>query len=846
MKFTFYLFPCVFLALLLVFGTRSSAAQQLDPRFERTRLTLPAMTDNAAEQADGRLIVSVIPPAVIYNGRPRPSILRLNQSGLPDTTFGAHWLTSGGATQNMRVLPNGKILLVGGAASIVESLGGLDLARRTGVIVLEQSGDLDRNYYYREGGEASSGAVQPDGKILIGGSFTSYNGQPAHGLVRLLGNGQLDPSFLINPAQAGFNGEVNTIEVLPNGKIMVSGRFTTYASMPMVHLARLLPDGRLDPTFDAHLNAADWFQSFAVQPDGKVVITNAEGPVGRVRRLLPDGSADPGFVTTNSMSYFGLNQQVDHGVTVQPDGGILIAGGILGFNGQNSSGLVRLLPNGAPDPRASLGNDFEGVLTAICPLRSGGALVCGAFTTFHNRPTGMFRLTPTGQIDPAFALPISAPGRISASLLLASGKTVVAGAFNSINGVPATNLALLNDDGSVDVAFTSALPLLNAEVQALAPGPQGTVYVGGAFYDSANPSLRHLLRLNANGMQDPTFDAHLTKPLYGLTTVSTLASYPDGRLLVGGSFPYASPQLFRLTAQGNFDPSFAPDFGPAPPYVTYVSLVALQRDENVAVVTTGNTSWQIKASGALSGTHNSTPRYVRAITVQPDGNILVAGDFPSFAGSKRGLIARLLPSGALDTSFDAGPFVQPSSGPPQVTALAVQSDGRILCAGFFSSIAGQDHHGIARLLANGQVDSSFGDKAPVAMAASFLAIHPNGRLLVGASALDAKTNRPLTQGLTSLIMPGLTGAAPVGALKRTSPGMSVFPTPASQTVTVEGDEGATRVEARVYDVYGRMVLQASATAARLDLSVSSLASGNYVVHISTDSGTTYRKMTVQH
>lgn len=839
MKSPFHIVATTGLAALLFFfgGHLRSSAQQLDPAFAPTQLTAPIMSDNAVEQPDGHLIVSVI-GRPLYNGQPVPHIVRLNVDGTRDATFGTHTLSIGGAMNSMRMFPNGQVLLVGPSIGITESLGGFDLISQNSVLVLQPNGDLNRNYYFNSNGSALTGEVQPDGKAVIGGNFTVYNGAATGRMVRLLANGQRDLSF----ASSGFNGPVKTIRILADGRMLVSGDFTAFGTSPAIHLARLLANGSLDPTFDAHLTATDMFHTFGVQSDGKIIYTNVSNAsgslVGRVHRLLPDGGIDNSF-TTSSLGFLAYGQTGDHVITVQPNGGILVAGGFSQFNGQPAPGLVRLLPSGARDPAVTLANDFTGVLNAICTLQDGSALVCGSFTSFNNRPTGLFRLLATGQMDPGFSLRIGTEGQVLTSLRLSNGQILIGGNFSNINGVGVTNLALLNADGTVDQAYTQRLPSLNGGVAALTQGPQNTVYVGGSFYEVANPAHRLLLRLSANGTQDSSF------PVLALTGgVSVLASYPDGRLLVGGSFNGLQPVLFRLTAQSTIDPGFVAGFGT---YVPYTSALVLQRNEQLAVLTS-TTSWQMSASGTTTGRSNNVPRYLHALAVQPDGRILIGGEFASLAGAARNSIARLLPTGEIDPSFDAGNiFMQNNIA--RVTALAVQDDGRILCAGFFTSINGQPRQSLARLLANGQFDNTFANTAPVAPEVTFLAIHPGGRLLVGASALTPQTNQFLTQGLTCLLVPGLLGAGPAGPLATAAPAgkpdVSVYPSVVADDFTVLAAQSAVPLRVTIYDMVGRVVQENGATGNLLHVSVRQLAAANYVVCIATAQGSVYRRITVR-
>ncbi|RZK29347.1 MAG: hypothetical protein EOO63_09250 [Hymenobacter sp.] len=174
------------------------------------------------------------------------------------------------------------------------------LAGETGVAVLRLDDTLNRQSALCLNSESTAGEVQPDGKLLIGGTFTTVNGTSAPRLARLLSTGLLDPGFTLAPG--GFNGTVTSMQVQPDGKILVGGDFTSYGGTAQAHLVRLLPTGGLGPSFQAAIAPAAFFNGFAVQSDGKVVVNAISLAAGEgLFRLLPMGSHDNTFV---SSTYF--------------------------------------------------------------------------------------------------------------------------------------------------------------------------------------------------------------------------------------------------------------------------------------------------------------------------------------------------------------------------------------------------------------------------------------------------------------------------------------------------------------------------------------------------------------
>jgi len=176
-------------------------------------------------------------------------------------------------------------------------------------------------------------ALQPDGKLLVGGSF-AVAGEEAKDLIRLNPDGSRDTNFVELVLHAYL---VNSVAVEADGQI-VRGSYG---------LARLNADGTLDTSFNPFNGAFSPVNSVTLQSDGKVIFggdfTVVNGaPRGRLARLNPDGSLDTDFNTS-----VGANGTVA-ALALQPDGKVVVGGAFKTFNGVNQNYIVR--PRSDPVP----------------------------------------------------------------------------------------------------------------------------------------------------------------------------------------------------------------------------------------------------------------------------------------------------------------------------------------------------------------------------------------------------------------------------------------------------------------------------------------------------------------
>lgn len=286
--------------------------------------------------------------------------------------------------------------------------------------------------------------IQDDGKILVGGNFTAYNGTGVGRLVRLNEDGSMDESFQNNLA---FNLRVDEILVQNDGKLLVCGFFTSYAGSSRMKLARLHPDGSLDQDFNHNINSPSSIRGMAIQEDGKIVIGgmfshhNTDGIItSNIARLHPNGLLDSTFNAGTGTDYNGVSD-----IAIQDDGKLVVGGTFNLMNGVESNFIARLTPDGDLDPGFSTGAGFNTYVTTVQVLDDSRILAGGGFTHFNNALSTRFAmLNPDGSIDHEFIVGSSFSYQDVQSLSIQDdGKIIAGGKFSSYRGQEAHNIARL-------------------------------------------------------------------------------------------------------------------------------------------------------------------------------------------------------------------------------------------------------------------------------------------------------------------------------------------------------------------------------------------------------------------
>ena len=681
------------------------------------------------------------------------SLFLFAQPGSLDPTFGTGGrvlsnLGHGNERMNAVVVqPDGKVVSGGHANYLYSFTGAFLLTRYTSDGILDtdfgsdgivstaiNAGDIGWDVSNGSDSEISDLVLLPDGRILaVGRSFTFINSSGLNRLALAMYNadGSLDTGFGNN----GWVVDLDVYSVNAYADVLDDGRIVVACSgYGPCNVLRYLANGDRDTSFDGdgllpvQVNAYPHeVRGMAVLPDGRIVVGgyvyNGTDEDIFLVRLNSDGTPDLTFNGTGSLlSAPGIAADHLNDMVVEEDGTVTLAGSTVLGEWITNFLVQRFLPDGTPD--ASFGIDgtttldpgqWGGQLAAIDRMSDGSYVVAGSA-----EGTVAAHLSASGQWDNGFgtaglcAINVS-PHRLDATDIAVDQQDramVVGGvSLNSGNIDFDAGVACVTGAGVLDVTFsvdgTDVMdPNIGGDLgMAIAQQPDGKLVVAAESQQGSSTAMV-VARYLTDGTPDPTFGtnghvvAAFDKPL-------CIAIQPDGKILVGVDYAFA---VYRLNSDGTPDLSF-------------------------------NGSGVVAIYDFLS---NSDQGAVRGIAVQPDGRIVAvgfAGIWPSI--DKAIAVARFLPSGALDTSFD-GDGKQVTNVDPsrweEGFGVALQADGRILAYGYTETFPGCT---LVRYLPDGTPDNSFGGDG---IATVFLlnwyshpnsmVVRPDGRILVASTVVD--------------------------------------------------------------------------------------------------------------
>lgn len=669
--------------------------------------------------------------------------------------------------QRSLLLPDGKFLLFYNTDTLTDQRTGA-IARYLPDGSIDASFTFSRDYKSVSAAATTANGqliiaaveyVYGDGSVRDGSYGT---GSGTEKVLRLNANGSIDPTFNISEIHPEPYTTARAIAIQPDGKILVAGSFATFAGSTRQDLVRLLTDGTLDPTFNPPQITNYYYGIYpkpVVQTDGKILIAgdfdSVDGiAVPSVARLNPDGSRDSSF-QPSGFSRLSTNTPT-RGLVIQSDGKILLGGRFRLGTGGFRAPLVRLNADGSLDNGYTSSLLNSSYIARDLLLQPDGKAVA----TINQ---SVFRFDATGQQDNSFAPPYSLdtsyyppgePGTPTTVNLQPDGRLIVGGVFTDVNppgGVPdGSHFAVvrLNSDGTVDPTLvTNHRTGLEDFPSSFARLPDGSVLIAFGIQSLKNdPAMNfNLGRLLPSGLLDVNFTLSSSDPGSILSTgflAQDFVQLADGKFFVSGNYgggkflsngvqdpTFLASALALQKATALSDGKVLLSAGTDAQATVIASLARLRRDGSF------DSGFGVPASiyaGQVLRDPNDMSLFQifvgsHVLAVQPDGKVL----FLYFSSDELFHFVRLNGDGSVDDSFAgatlapigesvdypyvfdsyAGTYVQPYGGAWSAAAplqdAQILSNGRIILCGQFTSYNGVSARGLVRLQSNGAIDNTF-------------------------------------------------------------------------------------------------------------------------------------------
>ncbi len=461
-----------------------------------------AAFSSLALQPDGKVVVggytAIIPSPAGGTPTLQSGVVRVNADGTADTTFNPVTPLADNLVTALALQADGQIIVGGTFQTLANALS-------PGLGRLHPDGSTDATFSstVTKVGDAFAVTVQANGQPLIADSGEIIDGALASSLISFNANGSLNTIFAgdLASGQAYSVGAAMVptnpvLAVQPDGKVLLTGTYQPFASTYDTDVKRFNVDGSLDTGFQPFLNETyAVFKAVAPLADGRLYFAGEladgynEGNYP-INRLNADGSLDNTFMPATDPGASVYQGSTIYSLAVQPDGKVLAAGGFLNpYGGPAQASVLRFNPNGSLDLSFN-----AGVFTNPAPASSGSAavlalqpdgkvIVSGSFTEIGSVPANnLARLNPDGSVDPAFNAGSGPVGSVNSIALQPNGEILLGGGFTSVNGVSLNGVARLKADGTVDPLF---FPGTGAGgkgvVNSLALAPDGSLLVGGTF-----------------------------------------------------------------------------------------------------------------------------------------------------------------------------------------------------------------------------------------------------------------------------------------------------------------------------------------------------------------------------
>ena len=766
-----------------------------------------------------------------YNGSKANKLARLNVDGKIDKSFNAG-LGTDGTINTIAVQPNFK-MIIAGDFTVYNGYAANTITR------VNANGSLDRNFNAGAGANKAITKVliQPDGKIIVAGNFTTFNNKSVKGLVRLNKNGSLDKTFDAELTDSLVS--IHQVAMLPDGKLVIAGKARNFFGdmRNFIDVIRLNSNGSRDYTFSecrysvgdlyprinsigiendgnillagsnedgsssapyhgllmrfntngemVKLMSTFWINSLALQTDGKILALGFNNPEwGIIKRVVlrmnQDLTVDSTFKLDDSKIYGDPSECSIETFAVQNNGKLVIGGNFFEMNGLGCGNIARLNTDGSFDDTFNQHKGSNGGVFASAKQASGKLIIGGEFSKFNSElSSNIARLKRNGELDLTFDVGSGVNGKIHAIAILSSGKIIIGGDFTSYNGNTCRNIAKLCADGHFDKSFEASF---DDVVRSLTVDKNDNILVGGDFINANNVHRNAIARISENGILDTSF-----QPMIEETgTVYDCKIIQDERIYIAVNYKntpelYIDPKVRCLNSDGTTDYRFHQTEG----YYTQINSIALTRKNKILVAGFG---------------HYSIPSF-----------------FPS-----RGIIARFNEDGEIDSTFNYKPLEQYLD--KMVRTVSVLTDDRIIIGGDFGIDKTNFNH-IAMLEKDGDINFDFVGNANGNIYSS--TVTENNKILIGGifSEYDSYVRNGVARISFDIVMEKQVTTIQQQDAVMTA--LNVYPNPAVSSVTIDHMEKGNQI--RIYNETGIEMFSGIVTSEMQSIDLSNYSNGVYFI-----------------
>ncbi|MBN8539818.1 MAG: delta-60 repeat domain-containing protein [Deltaproteobacteria bacterium] len=613
-----------------------------------------------------------------------------------------------------------------------------------------------------------------DGRTVIGGAFTGFSRSPRG---NVLVASRTDGSQATKKFGGGFNGVVNAAIRLSDGSFIFGGAFTSYRGQVANRIARVLPSGELDFSFTPPTGANGFNNTvLALATDGISIyaggsFTTYRGALAnRISKISIFGVLDLAFSPATGAN--GANNLVNS--VVWNGSGLFIGGSFTTYRGAVANRVAKVSDLGLLDTvfsPATGGNGANNIVNVVNWL-NGSLYIGGTFTTYRGAVANRIAKTDTaGMLDATFSPATGQNGfnnTVRAVSSLSNSDLIIGGDFTTYRGAAANRLARINTTGIMNTAFspaTGANGFSSGSVTAVSVDDVDQIFSGGSFVAYRNLEARGVVRISSagvlgfesitsaqanvilidgdelicggafsfgrpdwlaqnialldiNGVPEVSFSTQTAANGFN-NVVSALVT--DGTsVFAGGSFTTyrgaPANRIAKLSISGVLDATFSPSTG-----ANGANNVVSALFYSTGSVYLGGTFTQYRGTAANRVTKVDAVTGVKNTAFSPNtgvngagstvsaiyvdsASVYIGGAFTAYRGAIANRFAKLSLSGVLDTT------VSPATGANGAnnTVSAITSDGvNIFLGGAFTNYRGTVANRIAKIDSIGVLDSTF-------------------------------------------------------------------------------------------------------------------------------------------